>query len=1282
MKFKLKKLCAALMSGVLAIGAFTGAIPLSGRNIVNDTISITTEAASTMRRPCGPENPMLIVHIDTWNVADPAKIIALIPEDIRPYCVFNISLSINWSNDKKEWLMVQNGYECAKSWLKTCADEGVWCMVQPASGGQCHLPDYDSSGNIVNFPNKNEFVAHADDDYENTIYAEFFHDYPNFIGFNYSEQFWGFETESFPVTPVQRYQHFAKLLQLCNKYGGYLNINWCANYWSAPLNPVAMLKRCPEWKSACEKYSANLQLEEKYTQSSFIQDVESEVLGAYLSGYCGNFGVRYDETGWTDSNYSGSGQASKDQYRQTTGLPIHLERMAFNGATIIDGPELVWADDFGETWGGKKDSEGYTCRDWFIRDQYANPTLDFFRKVIDGTIRIPTRQEVIDRTKVVVIQDVNSGSDHDKYSTYPSLFEGLYRMSNDGNLDKNRNLYKSTGRYPTIPTVYALRDDIAKSFKVQIKQSEITSRWADIAAKQDEFNQLFPSDYYGNCYAGRYENTWLAYNNNKDGSNCGAVLSLKYNTCKDLDVNLNEYGNALIKEYSDHIDIYANNFDNKAQTTLKTDTFKISGCSAKPSYTAKDTGVNQTNSQITENYENGTYTLTVKHNGPVSISVKCSGSQTGRSTSYNTSKVSAPAAPPFYSGIRQYEGELFDTKNVEGNVTNACGSGVTGIQGQGFLKFGKNANAAVKDTVRTNKAGDFTFKLRYSSTSDISNVDLYVNGSKVETIRLSNTNGYSNWNTYETKITLKQGDNKIELKANAALPSSLYLDNFTVEGSFGDAAPVKPEPLNGTLIKNLIIADTENAADWSIQNNFGINSKIYGDRDFVCTESNAFADSAEYIRTACDSKMYLNDLATFEAAKDMYVYVALDQRVEVVLPDWLKGWTKKGAVITSSNNVTFTLYQKQVKSGETVTLGTNGGLGESANYIVFASESLQTLKGDVNADGKFDVTDAVLLQKWLLAVPDTHLANWKAGDLCEDDKLDVFDLCMMKRELIAKTNTVTTSPKAYMERVAASITESEPSDATAEKAGTQYGTYEKVSFTSEVCGGRTKSLNVLLPANYTTSKKYPVLYVLHGYWGDEDALLDKGDSSLRLRQIIGNAIASGEAEDIIVVFPDIYASDTQDKCDGLNDKNNKAYDNFINELTKEIIPYMEQHYSIKTGRDNTAITGFSMGGRESLFIGFSRPDLFGYVGAMCPAPGLTTDLIKESDLKFGSTSPYLLMVSAGSNDQIVWSTPSVYHDTMNKNNVTHVWHYVTDGDHGGKTIRPHMYHFIRYIFKA
>ena len=58
------------------------------------------------------------------------------------------------------------------------------------------------------------------------------------------------------------------------------------------------------------------------------------------------------------------------------------------------------------------------------------------------------------------------------------------------------------------------------------------------------------------------------------------------------------------------------------------------------------------------------------------------------------------------------------------------------------------------------------------------------------------------------------------------------------------------------------------------------------------------------------------------------------------------------------------------------------------------------VKGDVNDDDVFNIADAVLLQKWLLAVPETHLANWKAADLCEDGKIDVFDLCMIKHMLI------------------------------------------------------------------------------------------------------------------------------------------------------------------------------------------------------------------------------------------------------------------------------------------
>ena len=127
------------------------------------------------------------------------------------------------------------------------------------------------------------------------------------------------------------------------------------------------------------------------------------------------------------------------------------------------------------------------------------------------------------------------------------------------------------------------------------------------------------------------------------------------------------------------------------------------------------------------------------------------------------------------------------------------------------------------------------------------------------------------------------------------------------------------------------------------------------------------------------------------------------------------------------------------------------------------------------------------------------------------------------------------------------------------------------------------------------------------------------------------------------------------------------------------MPYMEQHYSIKTGRDNTAITGFSMGGRESIYIGFTRPDLFGYVGAMCPAPGVP---LSNDKFVFNQDAPYLLFVSAGSDDGLIGQIPAGYHNTMVNNGTEHIWHYVAGGDHGGKTIRPHMYNFIRYIFKA
>lgn len=72
-----------------------------------------------------------------------------------------------------------------------------------------------------------------------------------------------------------------------------------------------------------------------------------------------------------------------------------------------------------------------------------------------------------------------------------------------------------------------------------------------------------------------------------------------------------------------------------------------------------------------------------------------------------------------------------------------------------------------------------------------------------------------------------------------------------------------------------------------------------------------------------------------------------------------------------------------------------GGNGQK-----FILEPVKEIEGDVNADGALSVTDAVRLQKWLLAVPDAKLTDWKAADLCEDNIINVLDLHLLKRMLL------------------------------------------------------------------------------------------------------------------------------------------------------------------------------------------------------------------------------------------------------------------------------------------
>ncbi len=333
------------------------------------------------------------------------------------------------------------------------------------------------------------------------------------------------------------------------------------------------------------------------------------------------------------------------------------------------------------------------------------------------------------------------------------------------------------------------------------------------------------------------------------------------------------------------------------------------------------------------------------------------------------------------------------------------------------------------------------------------------------------------------------------------------------------------------------------------------------------------------------------------------------------------------------------------------------------------------LAADVSQNGKYEVVDVVQIVKFVMGQIDKFTAD------AQPETPDNNNNNNNDNNNDNNNSNVTVSMAEYTAQCAAKMVEKEPEIDRTEHSGRSYGTLQKVKYYSNTCK-RERNFNIILPAGYSTSKKYPVLYAMHGYYQNEDTLASETDESMRLRQIIGNAIASGEAKDMIIVYPYIYASATQDGATGMDDANNRAYDNFINELTNDLMPYIEKNYSVLTGKDNTAITGFSMGGRESLYIAHKLPDKFGYVGAICPAPGVTPGLIAENDYKFTGESPYLLLLTAGSNDQVVYSTPEGYHNVMTKNGVPHIWHYVNGGYHGGNCIRAHMYNFVRFAFKA
>ncbi len=128
-----------------------------------------------------------------------------------------------------------------------------------------------------------------------------------------------------------------------------------------------------------------------------------------------------------------------------------------------------------------------------------------------------------------------------------------------------------------------------------------------------------------------------------------------------------------------------------------------------------------------------------------------------------------------------------------------------------------------------------------------------------------------------------------------------------------------------------------------------------------------------------------DDNYVFKAGR-RYVFVFNMHLPEYVSPSVIYQFYSKGLIVNGKET------------------GSSDGVDEGDLYftVVWTSPVLEggLLKGDVNADHAFNVADVLLMQKWLLDLPDIQLIDWKAGDICPDNRLDAFDLCQMRRMLV------------------------------------------------------------------------------------------------------------------------------------------------------------------------------------------------------------------------------------------------------------------------------------------
>ena len=248
--------------------------------------------------------------------------------------------------------------------------------------------------------------------------------------------------------------------------------------------------------------------------------------------------------------------------------------------------------------------------------------------------------------------------------------------------------------------------------------------------------------------------------------------------------------------------------------------------------------------------------------------------------------------------------------------------------------------------------------------------------------------------------------------------------------------------------------------------------------------------------------------------------------------------------------------------------------------------------------------------------------------------------------------------------------------------GAARGTLHRHFYRSAIVGD-DRAYYVYTPPGYdpTAARRYPVLYLLHGFSDDARGWTSVGHAHL----ILDNLIAAGTVTPMLVVMPLGYGDLEVVSRAGSARRDpavrTRSFERFRQSLLEELIPAVTRDYRVGTARTQRAIAGLSMGGAQSLFIGLNALDRFDAVGAFSSggfgaAPDLDTVFAGVTP---GGPRPSVLWVACGVDDRLLPDNRAI-RDWLQAHDVAHAY-IETPGAHTWFVWRRYLVEFLPLLFR-